>query len=210
LFLGLIALFGLGLIVRTTLVRRQPPARAPIVSGGATIGSDIIAVKGESDAPVTVVEYADFQCPACGYFTTQLQAQFERDYVDSGKVRLIFHDFPLPQHRNAIPAAEAARCAADQNAFWDMHEMLFFNQPEWVESAQPLAQFTGYADEIKIDRARFEHCMTSHTHRDAVLRLRQQGMRADIRQTPTFLIDGEQYTMNELWAAVDTALAAKY
>ena len=202
--LGVIVIVGITIIGGAMLSSGQQPS----ASGPTAIDSSLQS-KGRADAPVTVVEYSDFQCPGCGYFATQLEAQFERDYVDTGKVRLVYHDFPLSQHRNAIPAAEAARAAADQNAFWPMHDLLFARQAEWAESPQPLALFAGYAAQLKLDRAAFEQAMASHTHRDEILRLQQQALQARIMQTPTFMIDGQQYTAQNLSAVIDAALAAK-
>jgi predicted DsbA family dithiol-disulfide isomerase len=90
-----------------------------------------------------------------------------------------------------------------------MHEMLFFNQPEWFEQSEPLGQFLGYADEIGLNRATFQQCMTRNTHRAEVLQAQRDGIEADIRQTPTFVIEGRQYTASDLRAAIDAALAAK-
>jgi len=157
---------------------------------------------------VTVIEYADFQCPACGAFFSQLEPAFTHDYIDTGKVRLLYHDFPLQQHPNAIPAAEAARCAADQGAFWGMHDLLFANQSAWSELPQPAGQFIGYADQLKLDRAAFQQCLSSHTSRAAVLQAQRDSIQANIQQTPTFVIDGRQYLASDLPAAIAAALAA--
>ena len=158
---------------------------------------------------MTVVEYADFQCPGCGAFATQMEAQFTRDYVDTGKVRMLYHDFPLQQHPNAIPAAEAARCAAQQNTFWPMHDMLFAQQDAWSTQSQPLAAFLGYAKTLKLDSTAFQSCMEQHSTRPAVLAARQDSMNANIMQTPTFVINGRQYDAAQLRGAVDAALGAQ-
>jgi protein-disulfide isomerase len=206
--LGIIVVVGVAIIGGAVLSSRQPLSATGTASGPTAVDPSLPS-KGRADAPVTVVEYADFQCPGCGYFATQLEAQFTRDYIDTGKVRLVYHDFPLSQHQNAIVAAEAARSAADQNAFWPMHDLLFAKQAEWAESPQPLALFAGYAEQLKLNRAAFEQSMASHKHRDEILRLQQQALQARIMQTPTFMIDGQQYTMQDLPAAIDSALAAK-
>jgi protein-disulfide isomerase len=202
--LGLIVVVGVALIGGTILSSRQQSSASSPTAIDPSLPS-----KGRADAPVTVVEYADFQCPGCGYFATQLEPQFTRDYIDTGKVRLVYHDFPLNQHQNAIVAAEAARAAADQNAFWPMYDLLYARQSEWAESPDPLALFAGYAEQLKLNRATFEQTMAGHTHRAAVLKAQQQALQARIMQTPTFMIDGRQYTMRDLPAAVNAALAAK-
>lgn len=201
--LGLIVVVGIAIVGTATLRRNA----APPAGTTAYAGSDL-PVKGSASAPVTVVEYADFQCPGCGAFATQMEAQFTRDYIDTGKVRLLYHDFPLQQHRNAIPAAEAARCATQQNAFWPMHDMLFAQQDAWSTQSQPLAAFLGYADALKLDRAAFQSCMEQHNTQPDVLAARQASLNANIMQTPTFVINGRQYDATQLRSAVDAALAA--
>jgi protein-disulfide isomerase len=207
--LSLVVIAGIAVITIAALGKPQQLSTVAGVAGSVAAVPNNLPAKGRADAPVTVIEYSDFQCPACGLFATEMQAQFERDYVDTGKVRLLYHDFPLPQHRNAIPAAEAARCAADQNVFWNMYQMLFFNQQEWAEQPQPLNQFLSYADKNRLNRATFQRCMNDHTHRAEVLLAQRTGNQAGINQTPTFVIDGRQYTALDLRAAVDAALIAK-
>lgn len=89
---------------------------------------------GAEDAPVVVREFADFQCPACGAFA-KASKRLKREYVDAGKVRFVYFELPLRQHQNAFPAAQAARCAGDQGAYWDMHDRLYDSQSEWSGSA---------------------------------------------------------------------------
>jgi protein-disulfide isomerase len=156
-----------------------------------------------------VVEYADFQCPACGVFATTLEAGIVKDYIDTGKVRFVFHDFPLPQHANAILAAEAARSAADQGAFWPYHDLLYAKQAEWENNPQPLAQFVAYAEQLKLDRGKFETALNSHTHRATIMQLYEDSNAGGVNQTPTFAIDGKAYYANELRTAIDAALRAK-
>ena len=169
----------------------------------------MLPARGNADAPVTVVEYADFQCPACGVFATTMEAGIVKDYIDTGKVRLVFHDFPLPQHANAIPAAEAARSAADQGAFWPYHDLLYAKQAEWENSSEPLALFAAYAEQLKLDRSKFEAAFNSHTHQATIMQLYQDSSNGGVNQTPTFVIDGKAYYANELRAAIDAALTAK-
>jgi protein-disulfide isomerase len=172
----------------------------------STVPIDSLPARGRPDAPVTVVEYADFQCPGCAAFATTLEPGIVKDYVDTGKLRFVFHDFPLPQHANAVPAAEAARCAADQNAFWPYHDLLYAKQAEWENSAQPLTQFGAYAEQLGVDRAAFEACFNSHKHQATIEQLYQDAGQGGANQTPTFVIDGKAYDATELRAAIDAAL----
>src|SRR5690348_10355143 len=104
--------------------------------GVAAAQSDPIAArtKGRSDAPITIYEMSDFQCPYCRQFALETLPLLERDYIATGKVRMVFINFPLTNvHKNAIVAAEVAMCAAQQQRFWPMHDLLFRHQPEWAQ-----------------------------------------------------------------------------
>lgn len=179
---------------------------------GANVAEELLATlpsKGSAEAPVTVVEYSDFQCPACGYYFAQMSSDIDATYVDAGKVRIIYHDFPLNQHRNAIPAAEAARAANEQGKFWEMHDLLFRQQYEWSELVDPTAQFVAYAGALGLDTATFEEALRSGKFRQDVLKTKQAAESANIPATPTFVIDGKQYSMENLKQGIEDALAGK-
>lgn len=94
-----------------------------------TVGVGDLAVQGNANAKVTLVEFSDYQCPFCARFFTQTEGQIKKEYVDTGKVKFYYRDFPLPQiHPGAQKAAEAARCAGDQGKYWEYHDSLFQNQ----------------------------------------------------------------------------------
>ena len=175
--------------------------------------------KGKPAAPVTIVEYADFQCPGCGYFANKLEPRLIADYITSGQARFVFQDYPLSGHANAIPAAEASRCAGDQGAFWPMHDLLFAAQNQWARLSQPLQQFGVYAEQLKLDRAAFEQCVADGKHRDAIVKAQQAGDRLRLSGTPSFAVNGAlvdtqgvqtvDEIANRLKQAIDTAVAAK-
>lgn len=214
--LAVVAIVGVAAIGTLALRNRQQvraPAgalvnRAPL---NAPIGKTDQGYyyKGKPDAPVTVVEYSDYQCPFCARFAGTTELEIDRDYVETGKIKYVFHDYPLRQHGNAIPAAEATRCAGDQNAFWPMHDMVFANQTQWEKSTQAITQFSTYAEQLKLDRATFETCMTSGKYTAAIAQAQQEGNQVQIPGTPTFIIDGKQLNADELRGAIDAALAAK-
>lgn len=205
--LALITIGGVALLLSNVNGRATTPAAGKTIVSSLPL--DSLPTRGNADAPVTVVEYADFQCPACGVFATTLEPGIIKDYIDTGKVKMVFHDFPLSQHPNAIPAAEAARCAADQNAFWTMHDLLYAQQAQWENLAQPGMQFVGYAQQLKLDTNTFGQCMSSHKYQSAILQARDASNKAGVDHTPTFTIDGKPYDMPDLRAAIDAALAAK-
>jgi protein-disulfide isomerase len=213
--LALIAIVGVAALATVGLRARQSSAPGgaaldrPSLSAPTGRTPDGYYYKGQPDAAVTVVEYSDFECPYCGRFATGLALAIDRDYVETGKIRYIFHDYPLPKHANAIAASEAARCAGDQNAFWPMHDTLFANQAQWSESAQPLPQFGAYAKQLKLDGAAFTQCMNNGKYTAAIRQAQQDSNQAQIPGTPTFVIDGKQYDSSQLQGAIDAALAAK-
>jgi protein-disulfide isomerase len=205
--LAIVVVVGLALAGIATLGGGSSASRAGTIT--TTIPLDSLPARGQASAPVTVVEFGDFQCPACGYFATQLEPAFIKDYIDTGKVRFLFHDFPLAQHRNAVIAAEAVHSAGDQGKYWEMHDLMYARQNEWAESQQPEALFATYAQELQLNMDEFQQALSSHKHRADVVAAGQAATTAGVRSTPTFVIDGKPYDYNQLRGAVDTALAAK-
>ncbi len=142
--------------------------------------------KGPRNAPVTIVEFSDFQCPYCRNAAQTLTRLTER-YGD--KVRLVFRDFPLPIHKEAPKAAEAAECANDQNKFWPMHDKIFENP----SNLQP-SELKRRAAEIELDRVQFDRCLDSGRHAARWQQDRADGQRYGVSVTPTFFINGRMLT----------------
>ena len=226
--LAVVAIVGVAALAAVTLRSGQgagtsatPVAPANLPALNAPIGQtpEGFWYKGKPDAPVTVVEYADFQCPGCGFFAAQIEPRLTADYIEPGKARFVFHDYPLTIHPNAIPAAEAARCAGDQGAFWPMHDMLFANQSQWASLGQPSQQFGVYAERLKLDRAAFEQCLAAGKYRESILKAQQAGDQLGLPGTPSFAVNGAlldtqaAQTVNDiadrLRQAIDSALTAK-
>lgn len=213
--LGLLALLGLGAVFLRARALTQPaPSSA---TGGAVLATQSTSgrtpegfyYKGSPDAPVTVVEYSDFQCPACAAYASQLAAGIDQRYVETGKVRFVYHDFPLPNHANAPAAAAASRCAGEQNAFWPMHDLLFTRQSAWAKERDPQRLFVSYADELKLDRGAFTGCLTSGRYATPLREAAAEATKLGIPGTPTFIVDGRQVDARELEAAIEDALRAK-
>jgi protein-disulfide isomerase len=145
---------------------------------------------GDPDAPITIVEYTDYQCPFCGRHFSETMPQLVQDYVDTGTVRYVFKDFPLKNiHPQAVEAAEAARCALDQGAYLEMHDMLFERQHEWGGGNSTEA-FIGYAQEIGLDGESFGQCLADGTHTAAVDADLAEGVELGVTGTPAFFING--------------------
>ena len=163
----------------------QPAQGAPPAPAGpvrASLG-DVPAL-GRPDAPVTLVEFSDYQCPFCQrFFLTTLPA-LKKDYIDTGKVRYVFRDFPLDQiHPQARKAAEAVHCAGDQGKYWEMHDVLFGNQ----QALQP-PKLSEHARALGLDGARFDQCLTSGTHAARVHQGLTDGQAAGVQGTPGFVV----------------------
>lgn len=171
-------------------------------------------VKGDPNAPVTVIEFGDFQCPACGVFAMQVKPYLDLEYIQTGKVKFVFYDFPLTGvHQNAFIASRAARCAGDQGRYWDYHDRLFSTRDEWALDNNPVDKYVGYAEALGMDAGAFEACVESDRHAEAVTASREIGSRMGVSATPTILVDGEpvadfrQY--NLIKSMIEEALAAR-
>lgn len=159
----------------------------------AGLAADSLAArsKGSATAPVTVYEMGDFQCPACREFALHTMPTLDREYLRPGKVRLVFINLPLTEiHANAGAAAEAAMCAARQDRFWPMHDLLYRHQPAWAPLPDPRAALLALGDSAGLDRARLRACLSSGATRDEVEQDRQRAWRSGARSTPTFYIEG--------------------
>lgn len=166
---------------------------------------------GAADAPVVVREFADYQCPACAAFEP-IAARLRAEYVDSGKVRFVFFDFPLAMHSHSREAAAAARCAARQDAFWRYHEKLFANQGSWAGAADPTDHFLDLAVASGIKVEPFKRCLTQGAT-DAIVAQNAEIARAlGVSSTPTVLVGRRVFSgvssFDELATEIENQLAA--
>jgi len=164
-------------------------SQRPVQGGGANSGPARASVAdapmlGRPHAPVTLVEFSDYQCPFCQrFFATTLPA-LKKEYIDTGRVRYVFRDFPLEQlHPQARKAAEAAHCAGENGKYWEMHEVLFQNQRAF---APP--QLTEHARAVGVDGAKFEECLSSGRHAARVARGLTDAAAAGVQGTPSFVV----------------------
>jgi protein-disulfide isomerase len=180
----------------SVLITLSPPS--------AQVSLDGAQVQGPRNSAVTLIEFADYECPYCQQIHTELkklQQQFD------GKMVFAFKDCPLPMHKRALKAAEAARCAGDQGAFWQYHDLLF-------ESAGKLevSQLKEYARTLKLDTARFDKCVDSGEQTAAVQKGLQEAKELGISGTPSFFINGHFFSgvvkYEDLRGMVDKELAA--
>src|SRR5207245_2655051 len=136
-----------------------PPA-APVKV--TSIALDTAPTDGKSGASVTMIEFADFQCPFCGAFFSQTLPQIKQNYIDTGKIKFVLKNFPLVNlHPNAMEAANAAECANEQGKFWSYHNALFGNQTSWanLDSTGASNAFKKYASALGLNAATFNSCL---------------------------------------------------
>ncbi len=174
---------------------------------------DAARILGDSTAKVWMIMVSDFQCPYCKEWHDASFAALRREYVDNGKVRLAFYNFPLSMHPNAVPAAEAAMCAGAQNKFWPMHDALFASQATWAPRPDPGPVFDSLATKVGLTMSAFNSCRSSHATLPLINADQDRASRAGVQSTPTIvignkLIAGAQPT-DVFRRAIDAALAAK-
>ncbi|HLD07246.1 MAG TPA: DsbA family protein [Candidatus Nanoarchaeia archaeon] len=183
--------FGLG---RTSTVTGgaivNPPAAAPAPAplpaanvNAADFVDDDPAL-GKENAPVTIVEFSDFQCPFCSRFRTETFDQIKSQYIDTGKVRFVYRDFPLTSiHPQAQKAAEASECADEQGKFWEYHDQIFLNQ-----QLMSIDSYKAWAQELGLDSKKFSDCLDSGKYASEVSNDLNDGAAAGGRGTPYFLV----------------------
>lgn len=150
-------------------------------------------VKGSASAPITLVEFSDFQCPFCARFWEDTLPQIEENYVKTGKVKLVYRDFPLPlpSHRQAQPAALASQCANDQGKFWEMHDAIFDKQTEWSGKEDAVTIFSSYGKKMGLNTKQFDECMKSKKYASEVMKDVVDGSAAGVGGTPGFFVNGK-------------------
>ena len=201
----------------TGVVRNQPSAgdnqgNNNIPSGIVDVSADDDPFMGDKNAPVTIIEFSDFQCPFCRRFWSDTLSQIKTQYIDTGKVKLVYRDFPLDSiHPGAKPAAEAAECAEDQGKFWEMHDKIFEEQNK---QGQGTVQFgvtdlKNWAGELGLDQDKFDSCLDDGKYADEVAKDFQDGAQAGVQGTPSFFINGKQLSGAQPFAAFQQAIDAE-
>lgn len=171
------------------------PTARPATTADTTAAqdADLLAArtKGRSDAPVTVVEMSDFQCPYCRQFATETFPTIDQEYVQTGKVRWIFVNFPLTEiHPNAVAAAELAMCSAKRGKFWPMHDLIYAHQRSWAPLREPGQFLLTLVDSLQIPRDSVLPCVQNGEFRQLVQKDANTAARIGARSTPSFLVEG--------------------
>ncbi len=176
--------------------------------------ADSARIAGADTASVWVIEVSDFQCPFCGDWHRTYGAAFERELVQSGRVRFAYVNMPLDIHRNAWPAAEAAMCAAAQGRFWPVHNALFETQERWAQLPEPDPVLDSLVQAAGVDMARYRTCRETHAMRPLIQADYDRAVSARIRSTPSFIIGSHLLTgeqpLDAIRRAVDEAASAAH
>jgi len=185
-----------GTVQVPTLPTPIPTAAAPV-----DVDADDDAFKGDADAPVTIIEFSDYECPFCGRFYSQTLPEIQEKYIDTGKVRLVYRDFPLGFHAQAQKAAEAAECAGEQDKYFDMHDLLF-------ESGLGDSKYSDYAEDIGLDVDAFEECLDSDAMASEVQSDFSAGQAAGVTGTPAFFVNGQKLVGAQPFSVFEAAIEA--
>jgi protein-disulfide isomerase len=148
-------------------------------------------IRGNPQATLWIIEASDFQCPYCRMWHDSAYAPLVHDFVDPGRARLAYLNFPLSIHQNAMPAAEAAMCASVQDKFWPMHDSLFSSQPRWEVQANAIPVFDSIAAHIGVSMPAWRDCVAKHLTRPLIEADYSRLQTGGVRSTPTFFI-GDQ------------------
>ena len=180
-----------------------PPPQRPAPGGKVSVSIKDAPVLGKADAPVTLVEFVDYQCAFCQRFFKDTYPKLKQEYVDTGRLRILVKDMPLGFHKEARSAAHAARCAGDQGRYWAMHDRLFETRKLTD------ADLASHAEAIGMDKAAYDACMSSGRHLAQIDRDSADAREAGVSGTPSFVVGataGDRLTGSAIRGALPTAV----
>ena len=184
------------------ILEKQLPTNQPALPLKISSGNN--PVIGNPDAPITIIEFSDFQCPFCARFHIQTLPTIMEEYIEKGDVKLVFRDFPLQSiHPNAVPASVAAECANEQGKFKQMHDILFEKQSEWsnLETVYAIELFNQYSEQINLEQEQFTSCLSTAKYVKEIQHDLDDGRTYGITGTPGFFIGNQEIGFVELKGA---------
>ena len=194
---------GLGFLIS----RNNKAATAPVTKDQLIRPTSHSTVN--PNAKVNIVEFGDFQCPACAV-AFPIVEQLLALYKDNPQVNFVSRNFPLPQHQYALLTAEAAEAAGAQGKYWEMYRLLYANQDDWVNSTDTMSVLVGYATQLKLDVNKFKAEVSANKYSGVIEQDKQDGLALGINSTPTFFINGVRevgiQNFEDFKARVDVAL----
>ena len=208
--IAVVALFGVGALA---YVASRPKNVATTVDAAKIVpGEPQGYLLGKPDAPVQVIEFADFECPACGQFATLSEPDIRKRLIDAGTISYRFYDYPLPMHKNTWAASNAAAFADEQGKFWEMHDQLFNAQDQWNGQAtsRPKGKFKEYVKALGLNVDQWEACFDARKYQARIKANELMATKRGAAQTPTFVIGdkmiGGAISFDRFKALVDSAL----
>lgn len=175
--------------------------------------ADLGRIRGDSTAPLWMLEVSDFECPYCRRFHDETWATLDAKFVRTGKLRVAYLNLPLPSHRHAWTTAEAAMCAAAQGKFWAMHDSIFTAQPRWAALEKPDSMLRRFAVAAGVDTVQWNRCTATHATRPLIQADMDRVTSAGVQSTPTFFIGDTAiagaYPLADFERAITTQLARK-
>ena len=184
------------------ILEKQLPTNQPSIP--LKISADNDPIIGNPDAPITIIEFSDFQCPFCARFHIQTLPTIMEEYIEKGTVKLVFRDFPIQSiHPNAVPASVAAECANEQGKFKQMHDILFEKQNEWsnLETVYAIELFNQYSEQINLEQEQFSSCLSTAKYVKEIQNDLDDGRTYGVTGTPGFFIGNQQIGFVELKGA---------
>lgn len=191
---GAIVLAGIVIAVAViysgTFAEKKSPAAATLAELPAISSGDFVL--GDEKAPVTIIEYSDFQCPFCGKFFKEVESALREKYIKTGKAKFIYRDFAF-LGQESLWAAVAARCAGEQNKFWEYHDYLYSNQKGENQNAFSKDNLKKFASVFSLDRGKFDACLDSDKYIEVIREETKRGGEAGVSGTPATFINGTLY-----------------
>jgi protein-disulfide isomerase len=190
---AVLALLGLGVLAYLLLKPGTVSIPANVTVQASDTSGFLGYLKGSSDAPVEITEFADYQCPFCQTFATLQMPTIEDRLIKSGRLRWRYRDFPLQQHAFARLAAHSAACADEQGKYWDQHQRIYEGQSEWAAARDAGPLFRNYARASGLDLGRYDACMKVGKYAGRIQADLNEGVQLGVSSTPTLLVGGRLY-----------------
>jgi len=190
---AVLALAGIGILAYLLLKPSTISIPANVTVQPADTSGFRGYIKGSSNAPIEITEFADYQCPFCQTFATLQMPTIEDRLIQSGRLRWRYRDFPLQQHPFARLAAHSAACADEQGKYWEQHQRIYESQSEWAAARDAVPLFRNYAKASGLDLGRYDACMKAGKFAGRIQASYNEGVRLGVSSTPTLLVGNRLY-----------------
>lgn len=184
----------------------QPNGQANAKVADVKVDDD--PVLGSKNAPVTIIEFSDYQCPFCRVFWKDSFSQLKKEYIDTGKVRFVYRDYPLSFHPMSEPTAQAAECADDQGKYWEFHDKVFGEEQKKGQGTvtYTVTDLKSWASQLGLNTSQFNQCLDSGKYKEEVAKDFADGQAAGVSGTPSFFINGKMVVGAQPFASFKTII----